>query len=146
MNFFKESGIALTEDIKKDIQEGVKAYKNPHAFATAWGIPWSSFNYLCGNGGRERKQIAWDAWPPIRRYLESIGRIKKGDIEWFTPSELRELAKNKTSSGLSDDEKTMLSFFRTLNADGRKAAINSVKGLAVVPSLSNSGLNSDKTA
>ena len=141
MIFFKESGIALTEDIKKDIQDGIKNYKNPHAFAAAWGIPWSSFNYMLGKGGRTRKQIEWNAWPPVRRYLESIGRIRKGDTDWLVPSELRDAMKSKSPDVLTEDERAFVHLLRTLNDVGRKAVFAHVKMLSSMTDFSNAGIS-----
>lgn len=145
MIFFKESGIAISDDLQQDLLDGISKFKSLRAFATAWNIPQSSLNYLLGKGGRERKQITWDAWPPIRHYLEAIGRIKKNDVEWLIPSELREQIK-KQDIVLTDEERELLYRFRTLNEAGKNAVIASAKAMSETALLSNSESATHKLA
>ena len=146
MFFSQEIGIAITDEVKEILERAIKIDGNRLQFAKKAGVGFTSVSNWLGSNDRKGEYIVWDAWKKIRPHLEALAVIAEQDIKWMLPSELRELAKNKTSIGLTDDEKTMLSFFRTLNDDGKQAAINSIKGLAVTPALSNSGLNGDKTA
>lgn len=144
MIFSEEMGILIDETLKDIMEKAVKIDGNSSQLAKAIGKKTQTVRNWLGKSNQIGEFIVWDSWKPLRDHLAVIGLINSNDPKWMLPSELRELVKSKTSSGLSDDEKTMLSFFRTLNDDGKRAAINNVKGLAVIPSLSNSGLNGDK--
>lgn len=130
MNFDKNQGIEITDEIKDLIKVGIEKEGSQGKLASAMGVPPQNIQNWRGTGRQKGEYILWNQWEKIRPYFVSRGLINGDDPRWLTPSEMRERIHTHALIKLPNDEQQLLELFRLLTDDGKKAALVTLKGLA----------------
>ena len=129
MKISHESGIKINDELRKIIEKALeKAGGKVNRLARLSGCKQSSVDRWVGRNKDKTDFISWDAWPALRKHLQSYGLLNPNEPRWMTPSELLEFT--KTLSSLTKDETEILDLFRKLNDEGKLLAVKSLESLA----------------
>ena len=129
MKISQESGIKINDELRKIIEKALeKAGGKVNRLARLSGCKQPSVDRWVGRNKDKTDFISWDAWPVLRKHLQSCGLLNPNEPRWMTPSELLEFT--KTLSSLTKDETEILDLFRKLNDEGKLLAVKSLESLA----------------
>lgn len=109
-------GIRITDDIKELINSVLNSSHFKSEAALKMGLQPATLYFILKQG----KMITWDIWQSMRDSFVSMGMIKKDDVRYMLPSEMRKALTDGFNSA-------------TATADHRSAA--SVNGDAIVESV-----------
>lgn len=89
MKFGDEEGVALTEDLRSMVRQGVRLDGCREAFAAAAGTSIPALQTWTGKGQRRSERITWATWGGVRSHLAQLRLLDPADPRWMLPSELR---------------------------------------------------------
>lgn len=123
------NNVTITPAIVNAIKQAKNLIGNQSKLANFLGVSKVSVGRWIGT---ENKVTAIDCsiWLKLRTYLEQNHIIKAGDVQYMTPEELHSNPNVLTLSLLPEDERQLLELFRQLTADGKQAALATIKALA----------------
>lgn len=88
MQFSKEVGVILTDEVKAMLREGIAEEGSYALFARACNVPKASVGFWIGEGKRQGVCIPWDSWIGVRECLSRHGLLDADEPRWLLPSEL----------------------------------------------------------
>lgn len=89
MKFGEEEGVALTDDLRSMVRQGITLDGGREEFAAAAGTSVPALQTWTGNGQRRSGRITWATWEGVRRHLAQLRLLDPADPRWMLPSELR---------------------------------------------------------
>lgn len=89
MKFGEEEGVALTDDLRSMVRQGITLDGGREEFAAAAGTSVPALQTWTGNGQRRSGRITWATWEGVRRHLAQLRLLDPADPHWMLPSELR---------------------------------------------------------
>lgn len=89
MKFGDEEGVALTDDLRSMVRQGVRLDGCREAFAAAAGTSIPALQTWTGKGQRRSERITWATWEGVRSHLAQLRLLDPADPRWMLPSELR---------------------------------------------------------
>lgn len=89
MKFGEEEGVALTEELRSMVRQGIALDGGREEFAAAAGTSVPALQTWTGNGQRRSGRITWATWEGVRRHLAQLRLLDPADPRWMLPSELR---------------------------------------------------------
>ena len=89
MKFGDEEGVALTDELRSMVRQGVRLDGGREAFAAAAGTSIPALQTWTGNGQRRSERITWATWEGVRSHLAQLRLLDPADPRWMLPSELR---------------------------------------------------------